>query len=91
MDLRYATALRNATNAWAQNRVTDSLTLQELRRSPNQQQQPQRDHPATPGSAAATPMAHAQPELARGVARGVLHKNTASRKMSRLSKRVASL
>ena len=32
-----------------------------------------------------------QPELARGVARGVLHKNTASRKMSRLSKRVAAL
>lgn len=33
----------------------------------------------------------AQPELARGVARGVLHKNTASRKMSRLSKRVSTL
>lgn len=33
----------------------------------------------------------AQPELARGVSRGVLHKNTASRKMSRLSKRVAAL
>lgn len=33
----------------------------------------------------------AQPELARGVARGVLHKNTAARKMSRLSKRVAAL
>ncbi|MGN6498363.1 MAG: 30S ribosomal protein S20 [Tsuneonella sp.] len=33
----------------------------------------------------------AQPELARGVARGVVHKNTASRKMSRLSKRVAAL
>ncbi|NCP20284.1 MAG: 30S ribosomal protein S20 [Erythrobacter sp.] len=33
----------------------------------------------------------AQPELARGVARGVLHKNTASRKMSRLSKRVSAL
>ena len=32
-----------------------------------------------------------QPELARGVARGVLHKNTAARKMSRLSKRVAAL
>jgi small subunit ribosomal protein S20 len=32
-----------------------------------------------------------QPELARGVARGVLHKNTASRKMSRLTKRVAAL
>ncbi|MDN3646531.1 30S ribosomal protein S20 [Pontixanthobacter aestiaquae] len=33
----------------------------------------------------------AQPELARGVARGVMHKNTAARKMSRLSKRVAAL
>ena len=33
----------------------------------------------------------AQPELARGVARGVIHKNTAARKISRLSKRVASL
>ena len=33
----------------------------------------------------------AQPELARGVARGVLHKNTASRKFSRLAKRVAAL
>ena len=32
-----------------------------------------------------------QPEIARGVARGVIHKNTASRKVSRLSKRVASL
>jgi small subunit ribosomal protein S20 len=32
-----------------------------------------------------------QPEIARGVARGVIHKNTASRKFSRLSKRVASL
>jgi small subunit ribosomal protein S20 len=33
----------------------------------------------------------AQPELARGVARGVLHRNTASRKISRLSKRIAAL
>ena len=33
----------------------------------------------------------AQPEMARGVARGVLHKNTVARKMSRLSKRVAAL
>ncbi len=33
----------------------------------------------------------AQPELARGVARGVMHRNTAARKMSRLSKRVAAL
>jgi small subunit ribosomal protein S20 len=32
-----------------------------------------------------------QPEIARGVARGVLHRNTASRKFSRLVKRVAAL
>ena len=32
-----------------------------------------------------------QPELARGVARGVLHKNTASRKFSRLTKAVTAL
>ena len=32
-----------------------------------------------------------QPEIFRGVARGVIHKNTAARKFSRLSKRVASL
>ena len=41
--------------------------------------------------AAAEALSAAQPELARGVARGVLHKNTASRKMSRLSKRVAAM
>ena len=41
--------------------------------------------------AAADALKAAQPELARGVARGVLHKNTASRKMSRLSKRVAAM
>ncbi|HZG09177.1 MAG TPA: 30S ribosomal protein S20 [Allosphingosinicella sp.] len=32
-----------------------------------------------------------QPELMRGVAKGVFHKNTASRKFSRLTKRVAAL
>ena len=32
-----------------------------------------------------------QPEIARGVARGVIHKNTAARQVSRLSKRVATL
>ncbi|MFC4294074.1 30S ribosomal protein S20 [Novosphingobium tardum] len=41
--------------------------------------------------AAAQALAAAQPELARGVARGVVHKNTASRKFSRLTKRIASL
>eukprot|EP00210_Caulerpa_lentillifera_P009583 g9140.t1 len=33
----------------------------------------------------------AQPELARGVTKGVVHKNTAARKMSRLSARVKAL
>ena len=42
-------------------------------------------------TAATDALKAAQPELARGVARGVLHKNTASRKMSRLSKRVGAL
>ena len=40
---------------------------------------------------AAQALREAQPELARGVARGVLHKNTVARKMSRLSKRVAGM
>lgn len=33
----------------------------------------------------------AQPELARGVTKGVLHKNTVARKMSRLASRVKAL
>ncbi len=33
----------------------------------------------------------AQPEIMRGVSRGVLHKNTASRKVSRLAARVKAL
>jgi len=36
-------------------------------------------------------LARVQPELFRGVARGVLHKNTASRKLSRLTRRLATL
>ncbi|MGL6042981.1 MAG: 30S ribosomal protein S20 [Sandaracinobacteroides sp.] len=42
-----------------------------------------------PGAQAA--LVAAQPELMKGVAKGVVHKNTASRKISRLSKRVAAL
>ena len=42
-------------------------------------------------SDAAEALKKVQPEMARGVARGVIHKNTAARKISRLSKRVASL
>ena len=41
--------------------------------------------------AAAEALKAAQPEMARGVARGVIHKNTASRKFSRLTKRVSAL
>jgi len=41
--------------------------------------------------AAATALRAAQPELMRGVTKGVFHKNTASRKMSRLASRVKAL
>ena len=34
---------------------------------------------------------NAQPELMRGVTKGIVHKNTASRKISRLSARVKAL
>ena len=41
--------------------------------------------------AAASALRVAQPELMRGVTKGILHKNTAARKMSRLSSRVKAL
>ncbi|MFN3971518.1 MAG: 30S ribosomal protein S20 [Gemmobacter sp.] len=41
-------------------------------------------------AAAAAALKAAQPELARGVTKGVMHKNTVARKMSRLSSRVKS-
>ena len=41
--------------------------------------------------AAETALRAAQPELMRGVSKGVFHKNTAARKMSRLSARVKAL
>ncbi|MFW2545335.1 30S ribosomal protein S20 [Primorskyibacter sp. 2E107] len=41
--------------------------------------------------AATTALRAAQPELMRGVTKGVFHKNTASRKMSRLASRVKAL
>ena len=42
-------------------------------------------------AAAADALRAAQPELMRGVTKGVVHKNTASRKMSRLAARVKAL
>jgi small subunit ribosomal protein S20 len=41
--------------------------------------------------AAVAALKQAQPEMARGVAKGVIHKNTAARKFSRLNKRVEAL
>jgi small subunit ribosomal protein S20 len=41
--------------------------------------------------AAAAALKAAQPELMRGVSKGIFHKNTASRKMSRLASRVKSI
>lgn len=42
-------------------------------------------------TAAETALREAQPEIMRGVTKGVLHKNTASRKVSRLAQRVKAL
>lgn len=41
--------------------------------------------------AAQSALREAQPELMRGVTKGVFHKNTAARKMSRLSARVKAI
>ena len=41
--------------------------------------------------AAAQALKQAQPELMRGVTKGVYHKNTAARKMSRLASRVKAI
>ncbi len=41
--------------------------------------------------AAGAALRAAQPELMRGVSKGVFHKNTASRKMARLSSRVKGI
>jgi small subunit ribosomal protein S20 len=42
-------------------------------------------------AAAADALKAAQPEVMRGAQKGVLHKNTASRKVSRLAKRIKAL
>ncbi|MBC7505711.1 MAG: 30S ribosomal protein S20 [Sandarakinorhabdus sp.] len=42
-------------------------------------------------AAAAAALAAAQPEMMRGVAKGVFHKNTIARKISRLTKRMKAL
>lgn len=42
-------------------------------------------------AAAESALRAAQPELMRGVSKGILHKNTVARKMSRLSSRVKAL
>jgi small subunit ribosomal protein S20 len=41
--------------------------------------------------AAVAALKAAEPEIMRGVTKGVVHKNTGARKVSRLSKRVAKL
>jgi len=43
------------------------------------------------GEAAREALRVAQPEIQRGVTRGVLHRNTASRKISRLAARVKAV
>ena len=42
-------------------------------------------------SAASDALKAAQPEIMRGVSKGVMHKNTSSRKISRLSARIKAM
>jgi small subunit ribosomal protein S20 len=42
-------------------------------------------------NAAQTALKAAEPEIMRGVSKGVIHKNTGARKVSRLTKRVSKL
>ena len=42
-------------------------------------------------TAAQAALKAAEPEIMRGVSKGILHKNTGARKVSRLTKRVAKL
>ena len=42
-------------------------------------------------AAAQAALKAAEPEIMRGVSKGILHKNTGARKVSRLAKRVAKL
>ena len=42
-------------------------------------------------AAATAALQQVQPELARGVSKGVLHKNTASRKFARLTKALSAI
>lgn len=42
-------------------------------------------------TAAAAALKAAEPEIMRGVSKGVIHKNTGARKVSRLAKRLAKL
>ena len=46
---------------------------------------------AKDSKAAETSYRLAQPEIARGVAKGILHKNTAARKLSRLSSAIKAI
>ncbi|SLN63287.1 30S ribosomal protein S20 [Roseisalinus antarcticus] len=70
---------RNAVNKARRSRIrTELRKVEEAIASGNQE-------------AAAAALKAAQPELMRGVTKGVFHKNTAARKMSRLSSRVKSL
>jgi len=61
MDISFANAVRNASQAWAQNRTTDAITMAELtRRQAVQQTQTQGTTSPTAGQ-----LAVIQPELAR--------------------------
>ncbi|MDR2324413.1 MAG: hypothetical protein LBE51_03270 [Acidovorax sp.] len=60
MDISFATAVRNASSAWAQGRTTDAMTMAELTKRQLNQSPAQ-----LAGQPTATQLAVLQPELAR--------------------------
>ena len=86
-DIRFRVAVRGR-KLWDQNNSTDVFTVPIKVRLIRKV-----ELALTAGDkdSAATALSAMQPELARGVAKGVVHKNTASRKFSRLTKRVRAV
>ncbi|WP_370678568.1 hypothetical protein [Comamonas sp. GB3 AK4-5] len=61
MDISFAAAVRNASNAWAQGRTTDAVTMAELTKRQLGNQSPAQ----LTGQLSASQLAVLQPELAR--------------------------
>ena len=85
-----------ANHKSAKKRIIRNADRAEINKKPDQPNQnfyQKVENAITSGdqAAAQTALKEAQPEIMRGVTKGVLHKNTASRKVSRLAARVKAV